>query len=108
MKNLQKLILPVLIIIVVGLIYTFYFSKNSDLGSFSDFDRNNSAVKEIRVEIVQSRGINNNIFYVKDKTGQEVLVQADAIPPGMESAKTVILKGHLNQDSFHAHEVLID
>ena len=105
---LQKLILPILIIAVIGLVYSIYFSKGSGIGSFADFDRNNSAVKEIRVQLVLDKGIGQNTFYVKDNTGKEVLVNADQVPEGITSAKFVLLKGHLNQGSFHAHEVLLD
>jgi hypothetical protein len=45
MKILQKLILPLLLLLVVFIIYKFYFAK-SGLGSFDDFDPNNNAVKE--------------------------------------------------------------
>ncbi|MCH7723046.1 MAG: hypothetical protein IH819_05065 [Bacteroidetes bacterium] len=108
MKSLQKLILPLLIIAVIALVYLVYFSSDGGLGSFADFDTNNSAVKDIKVQVLQDRGINNNTFYVSDKRGNVVLVQADKIPPGMESAQTVILRGHLNKDSFHAHAVLLN
>jgi predicted Zn-dependent peptidase len=108
MKQLQKLIVPALVLVVIVLVYSIYFSKGEDLGSFSDFDTNNSAVKDIRVQILQDKGINNNAFYVIDKTGEEVLVNADHLPPGIETAQTVVLRGHLNKDSFHAHDVLLD
>ena len=108
MKALQKLILPALIIIVIAMVYLFYFKSDGKLGSFSDFDTNNSAVKDIKVQVLQDRGINNNIFYVEDNSGRVVLVQADKIPVGMKNAETVILRGHLNKDSFHAHEVLLN
>ena len=108
MKSLQKLILPSLIIAVIALVYLVYFSSDGGLGSFADFDTNNSAVKDIKVQVLQERGINNNEFYVSDKTGKVVLVQADKIPPGIESAQTVVLRGHLNKDSFHAHAVLLN
>ncbi len=108
MKSLQKLILPLLIIAVIALVYSVYFSSDGGLGSFADFDTNNSAVKDIKVQVLQDRGIKNNTFYVSDKRGNVVLVQADKIPPGMESAQTVILRGHLNKDSFHAHAVLLN
>ena len=108
MKSLQKLILPLLIIAVIALVYLVYFSADDGLGSFADFDTNNSAVKDIKVQVLQDRGINNNAFYVSDKTGKVVLVQADKIPLGVESAQTVVLRGHLNKDSFHAHDVLLN
>jgi len=108
MKQLQKLILPALVLVVIVLVYSIYFSKGEDLGSFSDFDINNSASKDIKVQILHDRGINNNAFYVADKTGKIVMVQTDHLPPGIESTQTVVLRGHLNKDSFHAHEVLLD
>ncbi|MFB3056696.1 MAG: hypothetical protein ACE1ZQ_05980 [Ignavibacteriaceae bacterium] len=107
MKHLQKLILPLLVISIIALVYFVYFSAEG-LGSFSDFDINNSASKDIKVEILHERGINNNAFFVIDKTGKEVLVHADHLPSGIESAKVVVLRGHLNKDSFHAHNVLLD
>ena len=105
---MQKLILPLLLIVVIGMIYLFYFKSDGKLGSFSDFDTNNSAVKDIKVKVLQERGINNNVFYVSDKVGTVILVQADKIPQGIKNAETVILRGHLNKDSFHAHDVLLD
>jgi hypothetical protein len=107
MKHLQKLILPLLVISIIALVYFVYFSSEG-LGSFSDFDINNSASKDIKVEILHEKGINNNAFFVIDKTGKEVLVHADHLPSGFESAKIVVLRGHLNKDSFHAHDVLLD
>ncbi len=107
MKHLQKSILPLLVISIIALVYFVYFSSEG-LGSFSDFDTNNSAVKDIKVQILQEKGINNNAFYAVDKTGKEVLVHADHLPAGIESAKVVVLRGHLNKDSFHAHDVLLD
>jgi hypothetical protein len=108
MKSFQKLILPLLIIIVIALVYFVYFKTDDNLGSFSEFDTNNSAVKDIRVLVVLEKGINNNSFYAKDKAGKVVLVNADELPAGIESAVTIILRGHLNKDSFHAHSVLLD
>jgi hypothetical protein len=107
MKHLQKFILPLLVIVIIALVYFVYFTAEG-LGSFSDFDVNNSASKDIKVEILHEKGINNNAFFVIDKTGKEVLVHADHLPSGFESAKIVVLRGHLNKDSFHAHDVLLD
>ncbi|MEE9448450.1 MAG: hypothetical protein V3V72_00240 [Ignavibacteriaceae bacterium] len=113
MKILQKLILPVLLVAVIFLIYTVYFSPSKDLGSFSDFDPNNNAVKDIKVQLVLDRSINKDshggaTFYASDKGGNVVLINADKVPAEIESAKVLILRGHLSQDSFHAHDVLLD
>jgi cytochrome c-type biogenesis protein CcmE len=113
MKNLQKFILPILIIVVISIVYTVYFSPKKGLGSFSDFDPNNSAVKDIRVKLIQDREITKtpgggSAFFVSDKDNNVVQVNADKVPQGFESAETIILRGHLSQNSFHAHDVLLD
>ena len=113
MKTLQKLILPLLIITVFFLVYKIYFDKGSDLGSYSDFDPNNSAVKEIRVQLLIDRGIEQQggdvSFFTSDKNGKVVRVSGSfQLPNGFENAKVIVLRGHLNQSGFHAHEVLLD
>jgi len=112
MKNLQKLILPILLLLVVFIIYKFYFAK-SGLGSFDDFDPNNTAVKDIRVQLVIDRGITQQgedvVFYATDKNGKVMMVNGHVtLPDGFDKAEVIILKGHLSGDSFHTHEVLLD
>ena len=112
MKILQKLILPILLILVVFIIYNFYFAK-SGLGSFDDFDPNNTAVKEIRVQLVAERGITQQgedvVFYAADKNGKIMMVNGHvSLPAGFDKAEVIILKGHLSGNSFHTHEVLLD
>lgn len=113
MKILQKLILPLLLLLAAFIIYKFYFATGGSLGSFADFDPNNSAVKDIRVQLLADRGINQQggevIFYVADRNGQVQMVSgAVHLPEGFENAKVVILRGHLSQGGFHTHEVLLD
>ena len=114
MKNLQKLILPVLLLAVIVIVYIIYFSPSKGLGSFSDFDPNNNAVKDIKVQLVLDRGVDKNAhggvsFYASDKGGNVFLINADKVSLDIESAEVVILKGHLSQDnSFHAHDVVPD
>ncbi len=112
MKRLQKLILPLLLLLVVFIIYNFYFSQ-SGLGSFDDFNANNNAVKEIRVQLLADRGINQQgsdvVFYIADKNRRIMMVSGSiALPQEFNQAELLILKGHLSGDSFHVHEVLID
>ena len=112
MKKLQKLILPLLLLLIVFIIYKFYFAKTG-LGSFDDFDPNNNAVKEIHVQLLVDREIQQQgsdaTFYVADKNGKEVMVNGEvSLPAGFEKATVIILKGHLSGSSFHAHEVLLD
>jgi cytochrome c-type biogenesis protein CcmE len=113
MKFIQKLILPLLIGLVIFVIYTFYFAGKSDLGSFSDFDPNNNAVKDIRVKLLVDKGINMQgsdvVFYVVDKTGKVVMVSGTLdLPENFDRADVIILKGHLTQNGFHAHGVEVD
>ena len=113
MKSLQKLILPLLVVAIIGVIYFLYFAPKDELGSFSDFDTNNSANKEIIIGINQSKEIvedqANGIttFYGVDKNGQEYLVQTPFISLTELAGKTKIkLSGHLHPDHFHASEIL--
>jgi hypothetical protein len=113
MKPIQKLILPILIIIIIGLVYFLYFAPKEGLGSFSDFDPNNNAVKDIRVKIVHDQRINKTpeggaVFFAADKNNTVIQINADKIPSGIESAEIVLLKGHLSQGGFHAHDVVLD
>lgn len=113
MKSFQKFILPLLILIVILLIYLLYFSPKEGLGSFGDFDPNNNAVKDVRVALVEERGINKTpgggaVFFAVDKNNTVVQVNADKVPAGLEMGGIVILKGHLSQGGFHAHDVVID
>lgn len=108
MKSLQKFVLPLLIVVVIAMIYLFYFKPDNRLGSFSTFDTNNSAVKDIKVKVLVERGINSNSFYVSDNDGTVVLVQADKIPDGIQNSEIIVLRGHLNKESFHAHEILLN
>jgi hypothetical protein len=115
MKVLQKLILPVLFLGVIYIIYMFYFAPGRFSGAFSDFDTNNNASKDITVEFIKDKGIQHDtrsgisIFYVKDKKGQVVMVQGPLpLPEGVESSSSLTLTGHLHNDFFHAHEIVVN
>ncbi len=109
---MQKFILPVLIISIAGILYFMYFKPSDGLGSFTDFDTNNNATRDIIVELVKDKGVIRNresggtIFYVLDKNGTEMKVQGPFdLPPGMDSAPTIVLNGHLTTEYFCAHGV---
>ncbi len=113
MKKLQKLILPLLLVAVIFIIYIFYFAKGGGLGSYDDFDPNNNAVKEIRVQLLSERGINRAgsdfSFFASDRNGKVLLVSGSGmLPQGFDDAEIIILKGHLSGNTFHTHEVLLD
>ncbi len=114
MKILQKLILPVLFLLIIFIVYTIYFSPSKGLGSFADFDPNNNAVKDIKVLVVLEKGINKDShggyqFFAADKNNTVITINADKVSTDLESAEVVILKGHMSQNgSFHAHDVVAD
>lgn len=115
MKNLQKLILPVLVVAAVAIMYFGYFAPRDGLGSFSHFDPNSHASQEIVVKYIEEKGVSldraagSSIFYVVDADGVEMQVSGPAsLPPGMDMASSLVLVGHLSgRDSFHAHDVRI-
>lgn len=112
MNFIKKLTIPLLLIILISLMYTFYFSDKG-LGSFTTFDTNNNANKEIRVKIVHEKGINIDQqngtvnFYAADKNGIQYLVEAP-VSGNLQSALEVVLTGHLHTDHFHATGIEID
>ncbi len=110
---MQKYILPILVLGVVGIIYFSYFSPTDELGTFASFDPNNNANRDIIVKLVPERGFDRDVangsttFYVVDKHNKEMKVIGPAnLPPGMNDVKTIVLRGHLHTDYFHAVEVI--
>ncbi len=115
MKQTQKLILPALIVVAAILVYFLYFSPKKDLGLFSDFDPNNNANKDIRVIYVVEKGVRmdpqsgGSLFYARDRDGIEMLIQGPRdLPPGMSEAESIVLRGHLHHEYFHAAGVYAD
>jgi len=109
LKNISKLILPILILIVIGLIYYSYFKPSDELGDFGKFSVGNEISQEINVAIVKSKTIqkdeNGRIisFVAKDKNNVEVIVKLRE--PASESildAKVILLLGHLHKNGFVA------
>lgn len=112
MKNIQKIILPGLVIVILALLYFSYFAPSDELGVFSKLDSNSSAALPIVVKMVKEKGIQRAqdgtyIFYVLDGENKEMLITGvKDVPPGMDDAKTIVLTGHLSgNNSFHAHGV---
>lgn len=114
MKNLQKLIIPGLLVLVLAAIYIFYFTPKKGLGNFDDFDPNAHIQKEINVVLLADQGIQRTsdnsrvLFFVKDRKGQQVRVSApNELPDDFENAKVITLFGHLHQKTFEAVSVAI-
>jgi cytochrome c-type biogenesis protein CcmE len=112
MKNIQKFIIPGLVVVVVAMLYFTYFAPSDELGSFSRFDANNNASLPIIVKYVKEKGAQRSSdgsysFYVLDGDNTEMLVYGlRSLPPGMDDSKTIVVTGHLSgRDSFHAHGI---
>ncbi|MCB9249717.1 MAG: hypothetical protein H6613_14790 [Ignavibacteriales bacterium] len=112
MKNIQKLILPGLVIIIVAVLYFSYFAPSDELGSFARFDPNSNASLPIIVKFVKDKGATRTQdgsynFYVIDGDNKEMLVTGiKDLPPGMDDSKSMVVTGHLSgKDAFHAHGI---
>jgi len=110
-KSIKIIIFSVIILFLVYLAYNIYYTSKEGSGSFSDFDVNSTANKNINVEVIQEKGFTPNqeggvTFFVRDKNGVEKKVSlGKELPPGINNAKTVTLTGHSHGDYFHATEV---
>ena len=88
-KSKKLIILSVIILFVVYLVYSVYFTSKEGTGSFNDFDINSTANKNIKVELVQEKGFKPNqeggvTFFVKDKNGIEKnVIFGKELPPGI-------------------------
>ena len=112
MKNIQKLILPALVILIIGILYFSYFAPSDELGSFSRLDPNNNASVPIIVKLVKEKGVQRTqdgsyIFYASDKDSKELMITGlKDLPPGMNDSKSMVITGHLSgKDAFHAHGI---
>jgi len=115
MKNLQKLILPLLVGLFVFITYVFYFEPKPELGKFSSFDPNNTASREIKVKLLKEKGIDKTgmeaVYWVIDGENKEMMITGpspDELPEGFYEAEIIILFGHLSPNGFHAHGVRLN
>lgn len=110
-KSKKTVILAIIILFLVYLAYSVYFTSKEGTGSFDDFDINSTANKNIKVEVIQEKGFTSNqdggvTFFVKDKKGIEKKVTlGKELPHGINNTKTVTLTGHSHGDYFHATDV---
>lgn len=112
MKNIEKLILPALLLFIVAVLYFTYFAPSDELGSFARLDTNSNAAVPIIVKLVKDKGVQRTpdgtyTFYVLDKDNKEVLVSGlKTLPPGMDDTKSMVITGHMSgKDGFHAHGI---
>ena len=113
-RNVKLVFVSVIVFFAIFIIYSAYTTSKEGTESFSKFDVNSTASKNIKVQILHEKGITPNpeggvIFYVKDKSGTEKKVSlGKELPSGYKDEKTVILTGHLHGDYFHATEAVFD
>lgn len=109
--NIQKLVLPGLVLIILAFIFLTYFSPSDELGDFSKLSTNSSASVQMIVKLISDKGITRDAqggtrFYVVGKNNREVEVSGPGkLPPGMDAAGSLVLTGHMSGASFHAHAV---
>ena len=115
MIKFQKLLLPLLAVVVILTIYIFYFSSARGLGSFKDYDPYSHAQKEIVVKFLSEKGIQKIddgqkiLFYVEDRHGTQLPIQTEkSLPAGVENSKTLTLTGHICGGSYELVNVEID
>jgi len=112
MKNIQKLVLPALVIFILAILYFSYFAPSDELGSFSNFDPNNSAALPIIVKLVKEKGVQRTqdgsyIFYALDKDNKEMLITGlRDLAPGMDDLKLMVITGNLSgNETFNANGI---
>ncbi len=113
-KQVKFVLLSIVVLFLVYLGYSVYTASQSDSVTFSKFDINSTASKNIKVEILHEKGITPNpdgsvTFYAKDREGTEKKVSlGKELPAGGDYTKKVTLTGHLHSDHFHATDVIFD
>ena len=114
MKNISKLILPVIIIAVIGLIYYTYFAPSDELGDFNKFSAGSEINQNINVAVVKSKAFERDksggiiSFYAKDKNNVEVKITLhEPAPEEIVNAEVVELLGHMHENSLTASRVTI-
>lgn len=55
MKKIQKLVLPLLVIIIIAILYFSYFASSDELGDFTRFEPNSNASLPIIVKLVKEK-----------------------------------------------------
>jgi hypothetical protein len=114
MKPVQRAIVTVIVVVVVGSIYYSFIKPTDELGDFSKFTVGNEINQRINVGLVHSRGFTKDAgggivsFVGVDRHGTEVLITLhDPTTLAVENATVVELMGHMHQESFVASEISV-
>lgn len=110
-KQVKLIIMGIVVLFLIYLGYSVYFTSKEGTESFGNFDINSTANKNIKVELLVEKGFTSSpdggvSFYVKDRSGIIKKVTLGKEFPGeIKKAGTITLTGHLHGDYFHATEV---
>lgn len=112
MKILNKLIIPAGVLAIILIMYLFYFSPYKGLGSFSEYDPNSHAVKDIVVKVVHDLGIQSSQdgskiqFYTEDKNGvQKQIVVSSDYKSIVEDSEIITMTGHICTSGFEVSKI---
>lgn len=112
MKQIQKLIIPFFVGLIILTMYLFYFSPFKGLGSFKDFDPDSHAQKEIDVKVVHDLGIQLSqdgskiTFFAEDRNGSQMPIQLSSeFKSGIENSEVITMTGHLCSSGFEVVNV---
>lgn len=106
MKKIEKYILPVLVITLLGIVYFIYFAPTEELGDFSKFGVS-EINQSINVSIVKESGISKTAtggiisFDAKDKNNRVHRVSLhEPVSATILNAEIVELLGHMHGKEF--------
>ena len=112
MRKISKLVLPLMIVTVLGVIYYLYFAQTSELGSFTKFEGGSEINQEINVSVVRENGFERDVngriisFYVRDKNNLTIKIALhNPVSDDIVNAEVVELMGHMHGGNFTAASV---
>jgi len=110
-KQVKLIVAGIIVLFLIYLGYSVYFTSKEGTESFGNFDVNSTANKNIKVELLLDKGFTSSpdggvSFYVKDRSGIiKKVTLGKAFPEELKKGGTINLTGHLHGDYFHANEV---
>ncbi|KAF0153537.1 MAG: hypothetical protein FD143_69 [Ignavibacteria bacterium] len=114
MRNLSKLILPLISATVFVVIFYIYFAPSKELGSFSKFGGGSEINQQINVSVVRENGFERDAdgriisFYAKDKNNLSIKITLhEPMIDDIVDAEVVELMGHMHGGNFIATNITI-
>lgn len=110
-KRAKLIIIGIVVLFLIYLGYSVYFTSKEGTETFGNFDPNSTANKNIKVELLVEKGFTSSpdggvSFFVKDRSGIIKKVNlGKEFPEELKKPGTIVLSGHSHGDYFHAVEV---